>query len=67
MNTTEHRRAGRPLIGTLGLVLLLTLISVDLLTAEPIDPYTVPYPVALGSGQPSSGAHCTIIPVQNRD
>jgi len=65
MNSKEPKLPGRPWIGTLGLVLLLTLISADLLTAEPIDPYTVPYPVALGSGQAASGAHCTIIPVRN--
>jgi hypothetical protein len=50
---------GRPAAGTLVLTALFLFVIVDLLIAEPIDPYQAPYPTALGSGQIPSGAHCT--------
>ena len=50
---------GRTTVGTTLLVLLMGMIGLDLLQSAPIDPYQAPWPVALGSGQVPSGAHCT--------
>ena len=49
----------RPTTGLLALLGVLLFVVVDLISAEPIDPYQAPYPTALGSGQVPSGAHCT--------
>ena len=57
--TDNNRLPKRPTTGMLALVGLLLFIIIDLLVAEPIDPYLAPYPTALGSGQVPSGAHCT--------
>ena len=50
---------GRPTTGLLALLGILLFVVMDLISAEPIDPYLAPYPTALGSGQVPSGAHCT--------
>lgn len=57
---TENRRLpGRPATSLLALLGILLFVAMDLISAEPIDPYQAPYPTALGSGQVPSGAHCT--------
>lgn len=61
MSHSSGNLPGRPLAGSLVLGLVLVLVVMDLLVAEPIDPYLAPYPVALGSGKAPSGAHCTAI------
>lgn len=38
------------------------LIAFDLSTSAPLDPFTAPPLLALGSGQATSGAHCTALP-----
>ncbi|HSG20657.1 MAG TPA: hypothetical protein VLA31_07800 [Burkholderiaceae bacterium] len=57
----SSRLPGRPTVGTLALLLMLVFTALDLLAADPIDPYQAPYPTALGSGQVPSGGHCTDI------
>lgn len=61
MSEDQQSYAGRPVAGSLFLGFILLMIVSDLLVAEPIDPYATPYPVALGSGQSPSGAHCTSV------
>ena len=50
---------GRTTVGATVLAVLIGMIGLDLLQSAPIDPYQAPWPVALGSGQVPSGAHCT--------
>ncbi|TCO70615.1 hypothetical protein [Rhodovulum euryhalinum] len=45
------------LLAALGGVLVL-----DLATSSPLDPFTAPPLLALGSGQASGGAHCASLP-----
>jgi hypothetical protein len=49
----------RPTVGLIALALVTALVALDALRAEPVDPFTVPPPSALGSGQAPSGAHCS--------
>ena len=49
----------RPTSGLLAILGIVLFVVMDLISAEPIDPYQAPYPTALGSGQVPSGAHCT--------
>lgn len=49
----------RPTVGLIALALVAALVALDALRAEPVDPFTVPAPSALGSGQAPSGAHCS--------
>lgn len=49
----------RPKIGLVALALIAAIVSLDLLRADPVDPFSVPPPSALGSGQAPSGAHCS--------
>ena len=49
----------RPVVGMLSLAFIAAVIAVDLLRAEPVDPFAVPPPVALGSGVAPAGAHCS--------
>ena len=49
---------GRTLTGLLALAVIAAVIALDALRADPIDPFEVPPPVALGSGQEPGGAHC---------
>lgn len=53
------RLPGRPLAGLAVLVLLGLLLLLDTAQSQPINPYAAPPPVALGSGEPPSGAHCS--------
>ena len=54
-----NRLPSRALTAKLLLFAVFLLVIVDLIRAEPINPYEAPYPTALGSGQVPSGAHCT--------
>lgn len=36
------------------------LLAFDLMTSAAPDPFRAPPPAALGSGQPSAGAHCSM-------
>lgn len=49
----------RPVVGYAALGFLLVLLIVDFRQAQPINPYQAPAPVALGSGQAPTAAHCT--------
>ncbi|PIV73089.1 MAG: hypothetical protein COW55_14310 [Rhodobacteraceae bacterium CG17_big_fil_post_rev_8_21_14_2_50_65_11] len=50
-------------ITMLGVALMLAaLISLDLATSAPLDPFHVPRLIALGSGQSSGGAICAALP-----
>lgn len=51
--------SSRPLVGLAALVLVASIVALDALRSEPIDPFTVPAPAALGSGQAPTGAHCS--------
>ena len=57
--TDKDRLPQRPTTGKLTLLFILLFVVMDLILADPIDPYQAPYPTALGSGQVPSGAHCT--------
>lgn len=57
--TANRQLPDRPLTGLLALAGILLFVVMDLIAADPIDPYLAPYPTALGSGQVPSGAHCT--------
>ncbi|MGM0586707.1 MAG: hypothetical protein ACQEUZ_18850 [Pseudomonadota bacterium] len=37
-------------------------LALDLAASEPLDPWRAPPVLALGSGQPASGAHCAAPP-----
>lgn len=52
-------RPGRIATGLLTLALIGLLLLLDAAQSLPINPHAAPPPVALGSGQPPSGAHCT--------
>ncbi|MBK5934607.1 hypothetical protein C8N32_13116 [Rhodovulum imhoffii] len=41
---------------------VLALLAFDLATSAPLNPYNAPPPIALGSGQASTGAHCGDLP-----
>ena len=49
----------RPLVGLAALLLVAGIVALDALRAEPVDPFAVPPPAALGSGQAPGGAHCS--------
>ena len=53
------RLLSRPKVGLLALALVGALLALDALQAEPVDPFSVPPPAALGSGQAPAGAHCS--------
>lgn len=57
--TSTKPLPGRPVIGLLTLTFIVLLLLVDASRSTPINPYAAPEPVALGSGQPPEGAHCT--------
>lgn len=48
----------RPRVGLAALLLVAAILAVDALRSDPVDPFTVPAPAALGSGQAPGGAHC---------
>lgn len=49
----------RPSVGYAALTFLLLLLLVDHWHSQPINPYQAPAPIALGSGQAPTAAHCT--------
>lgn len=49
----------RPAVGMIALALVAALVALDALRSDPLDPFTVPPPSALGSGQAPGGAHCS--------
>jgi hypothetical protein len=58
MNTVLSR-PGRTSAGLLTLTLIGLLLLLHSQQSTPINPHAAPPPVALGSGQQPSGAHCT--------
>jgi hypothetical protein len=52
----------RKLTATLTLIILMSLVWLDLVNSQPLDPFRTPAPLALGSGQAGSGAHCAALP-----
>ncbi len=57
--TNAFPRPGRTTTGLLTLMLIGLLLVLDSRQSSPINPHAAPPPVALGSGQQPSGAHCT--------
>lgn len=55
----DNKLPSRPIVGTLVLVFLVGLLVVDYAGSRPINPFSAPAPIALGSGQAPEGAHCT--------
>lgn len=51
----------RPNVGYAALAFLLVLLLVDNSQSQPINPYQAPAPIALGSGQAPTAAHCTAL------
>jgi len=49
----------RPTVSTAAAIMLVFLLWIDTRIAEPINPFSAPWPTALGSGEVPSGAHCT--------
>lgn len=52
----------RKLTANLTLIILASLLWLDLVNSQPLDPFRAPLPLALGSGQAGSGAHCAALP-----
>ncbi|WP_287187603.1 hypothetical protein [Rhodovulum sp.] len=51
----------RPIVVVL-LVAVAGVLTLDLATSRPLDPFTAPPLLALCSGQASGGAHCASLP-----
>ncbi len=49
----------RPVVGFMTVACLALLLILDARESIPINPYAAPAPVALGSNEAPSGAHCT--------
>lgn len=49
----------RPIVGTLALALIATILALDLARSGAPDLFTAPAAIALGSGAAPEGAHCT--------
>lgn len=52
----------RRLIALLALLLVAGVIALDQMQSQGLNPFTAPPAIAFGSGQASSGAHCTALP-----
>lgn len=59
MTSETYSFPGRTLVALTAIVAILGFAVVDLRASGGIDPFDAPPPVALGSGQPPGGAHCT--------
>ncbi|MDP1930739.1 MAG: hypothetical protein Q8L60_04720 [Gammaproteobacteria bacterium] len=59
IQSSHHALPGRPLVGTLAIVFIVGLVVIDTVQSAPINPFAAPPPVALGSGEAPTGAHCT--------
>ncbi|SDX62943.1 hypothetical protein [Roseicitreum antarcticum] len=57
--STQIARPSRPLTGLLALLLLGGILLVDAAGSPPVDLFSAPPPLAFGSGQAPTGAHCT--------
>jgi hypothetical protein len=55
---TAPARIGRQGVAAAILVAAAVFLAFDLATSEPINPFAAPPPLAFGSGQAASGAHC---------
>jgi hypothetical protein len=55
---TAPAAPGRLTVSALVLAAAAAFLAFDLANSEPIDPFAVPPPVALGSGLAAGGAHC---------
>lgn len=44
------------------LMMLALIVTADLATSRPLDPFKAPPVIAFGSGAPASGAHCAALP-----
>ncbi|MCC6007323.1 MAG: hypothetical protein JJU40_06580 [Rhodobacteraceae bacterium] len=52
-------RPSRPVTGLLALALVVAMLALDLARTPLPDPFSMPPPLALGSGQAPGGAHCS--------
>jgi hypothetical protein len=59
MTAETYLFPGRTLVAVTVVSLILALVIADLSRSGGIDPFSAPPPLALGSGQAPSGAHCT--------
>lgn len=59
MSVQAIARPSRPIVGLLALLLMGGIIAVDAAGTPPVDLFNAPPPIAFGSGQAASGAHCT--------
>jgi hypothetical protein len=55
-------RISRTQVMALLMVALAGLLVFDMATSAAPDPFRAPPPLALGSGQASGGAHCSMLP-----
>jgi hypothetical protein len=60
---TRPAAPGRLAVAALVLASTGGFLAFDLANSQPIDPFAVPPPVALGSGLAAGGAHCAAPPV----
>jgi hypothetical protein len=56
--TARPARPGRLGVATAIMFAAGVFLAFDLATSEPINPFAAPPPLAFGSGQAASGAHC---------
>lgn len=59
MSAPLPHRPGRLAVAGTALLLLGLFVLADLGRSAPLDPFESPPPIALGSGQAPSGAHCS--------
>jgi len=59
MSAPASHRPGRLGVAGLSLGLIALFLLADLGLSEPLDPFESPVPIALGSGQAPTGAHCS--------
>ena len=57
--STAAKVPGRPAMSIAAMALVVMLLLIDQMTAEPINPFAAPPPAAYGSGLAPQGAHCT--------
>jgi hypothetical protein len=58
MTAPRPARPGRLGVAAAIFLAAAAFLAFDLATAEPINPFAAPPPIAFGSGQSAGGAHC---------
>lgn len=57
--TAPPASPARTATALIALAALAALVAMDIVRSGTVDPFDAPVPIALGSGQAPSGAHCT--------